>query len=221
MEPAVITLERRGRKRKRKDVENVLADPQPKKQLVEIRSMVLVGRYVKKEFEGSGNFIGKIVYYDTGLYRIDYEDGDCEDLESAEVRKLLIRDGDLDGDLIVRKNKLDELLAKKYVKDMDIVNGKVKDLVNVADMVKASLPNELSDDGDNEIDVQIDDDDADSSSDSCEHTCDHDFSSEADAPFVPPPQLPPSSGNIGVPEECVSHLFSVYGFFFRSVFSCF
>ncbi|CBI17094.3 unnamed protein product, partial [Vitis vinifera] len=30
--------------------------------------------------------------------------------------------------------------------------------------------------------------------------------------MVPPPQLPPSSGNIGVPEEYVSHLFSVYGF---------
>ncbi|KAF5937654.1 hypothetical protein HYC85_025160 [Camellia sinensis] len=210
MEPAVIRLERRGRKRKRKDVENVLAGPQPNKQVVEIRSMVLVGRYVKKEFEGSGNFFGKIVYYDTGLYRIDYEDGDCEDLESAEVRKLLIRDGDLVGDLI---NKLDELLAKKYAKGKDIVDGKVKDLVNVADRVKASLPNELSNDGDNEIDVQIDDDDdADSSSDSCEHTWDHYFSSEADAPFVPPPQLPPSSGNIGVPEECVSHLFSVYGF---------
>ncbi|KAL7198312.1 hypothetical protein ACSBR2_020753 [Camellia fascicularis] len=211
MEPAVIRLERRGRKRKRKDVENVLAGPQPNKQVVEIRSMVLVGRYVKKEFEGSGNFFGKIVYYDTGLYRIDYEDGDCEDLESAEVRKLLIRDGDLVGDLIVRKNKLDELLAKKYAKGKDIVDGKVKELVNVADRIKASLPNELSN-GDNEIDVQIDDDDADSSSDSCEHTWDHYFSSEADAPFVPPPQLPPSSGNIGVPEECVSHLFSVYGF---------
>ena len=108
MEPVVFRSERRGRKR-RNDMQNALADRQVKKQVVGTRGKALVGRYVKKEFEGSGVFLGKIVYYDTGLYRIEYEDGDSEDFESVKVRGFLIEDGDLSGDLISRKNKLDEL----------------------------------------------------------------------------------------------------------------
>ena len=39
-----------------------------------------------------------------------------------------------------------------------------------------------------------------------------DSASDTEEPPLPPLQLPPSSGTIGVPEQCVSHLFSVYGF---------
>ncbi|GFY99236.1 PHD finger family protein [Actinidia rufa] len=216
MEPVVIRSERRGRKR-RNDVQNTLADRQVKKQVVGTRGKALVGRYVKKEFEGSGIFLGKIVYYDTGLYRIEYEDGDSEDLESSKVRGFLIEDGDLSGDLISRKNKLDELLAKKDAKEKEVGQRNAKNTENAVNRIEASSVSELSNDASaNEIGgVQIDDkddDDADSSSDSCEHAQDQNCDLEVDAPVVPPPELPPSSGNIGVPEEYVSHLFSVYSF---------
>ncbi|PSR86517.1 DDT domain-containing protein [Actinidia chinensis var. chinensis] len=217
MEPEVIRTERRGRKRRREDVQNSLADSQVKKQVSETRSRALVERYVKKEFEGSGVFLGKIVYYDTGLYRVDYEDGDCEDLESGEVREFLIGDDDFDDALMVRKKKLDELIAKKDVKAKDlVVEGNIVASANAVERVEAPSLNEFTNDGANELDAvqvaaaaAVDADD--SSSDSCEYARD-DFSSEVDAPLVLPPQLPPSSGNIGVPEEYVLHLFSVYSF---------
>lgn len=217
METVAIRSERRGRKRRRHDVQNGVADQQVKKQAVGIMLRALVGRYVMKEFGGNGIFLGKVVHYDTGLYRVEYEDGDCEDLESAEVTEILFEDGDIGDDLKLRKKKLDELLAKKDVKD----NGKVEGIANVSvnvvdrveasslcERVEASSPSGLSnDDGDSD-----NWDDADSSSDSCEHARHQDSSSEVSAPVVPPPELPPSSGSIGVPEEYVSHLFSVYGF---------
>ncbi|KAK2984531.1 hypothetical protein RJ640_025028, partial [Escallonia rubra] len=217
MEDGAGRVERRGRKRRRKDVQNVAAavDGQQtrKKQAVETRtrSTALVGRYVQKEFEGSGVFLGKIAYYDTGLYRIDYEDGDCEDLEGGELREFLIEDGEFKGDLVVRKMKLDGLVSKKYVKTGKIVpEGNAVKLVNAVDKVGASLSSELSNGGASNNDGDEVDAEADSSSDSCD---DVDLSSEAEAPTVPPPpQLPPSSGNIAVQEEYVSHLFSVYGF---------
>ncbi|KAL7173835.1 hypothetical protein ACSBR2_033155 [Camellia fascicularis] len=249
MEPEVIRSERRGRKRRRKDV----MDGQEKKQAVETRSKAFVGRYVKKEFEGSGIFLGKIVYYDAGLYRVDYEDGDCEDLEGVEVREFLMGNDDFDDEWMLRKKKLDELIVRKDVKAKDlaveenivvsanavdkiVVSANAVDKIavsanavdkivvsanavekivvsaNAVDKVEASQLSELSNDGAYEIDdVQVEGD-ADSSSDSCEHALDRDFSLEVDEPVVPPPQLPPSSGNIGVPEEYVSHLLSVYSF---------
>ncbi|KAF5931088.1 hypothetical protein HYC85_031961 [Camellia sinensis] len=259
MEPEVIRSERRGRKRRRKDV----MDGQEKKQAVETRAKAFVGKYVKKEFEGSGIFLGKIVYYDAGLYRVDYEDGDCEDLEGVEVREFLMGDDDFDDEWMLRKKKLDELIAKKDVKAKDlaleenvvvsanaldkivvsanavdkivvsanavdkiVVSANAVDKIvvsanavekivvsaNAVDKVEASQLSEFSNDGAYEIDdVQVEGD-ADSSSDSCEHALDRDFSLEVDEPVVPPPQLPPSSGNIGVPEEYVSHLLSVYSF---------
>ncbi|KAA8550242.1 hypothetical protein F0562_001926 [Nyssa sinensis] len=196
MEAAVIKLERRGRKRRSKDVSNALADPQTKKRAVETRSTTaLVGRYVMKEFKDSGIFLGKIVFYESGIYRVDYEDGDGEDLERGEVRRFLIGDDAFEDDMIARKKKLDELLSKKDVK-----------------MNTVEALSQLSNNGANEIDgVQVDGDPG-SSSDSCEDDWDWDSSSEVAASPVPPPQLPPSSGNIGVPVEFVSHLFSVYSF---------
>ncbi|XP_024982713.1 DDT domain-containing protein PTM-like isoform X2 [Cynara cardunculus var. scolymus] len=115
MEPEVVKTERRGRKRKRKDGQG--ADKTAKKTAVETRSKVFVGRYVKKEFDGNGVFLGKIVSYDTGLYRVDYEDGDCEDLESGEVKAFIIGDKDMDDDFHRRKKALDEYILKKYAKD--------------------------------------------------------------------------------------------------------
>uniref|UniRef100_A0A5B6ZD09 DDT domain-containing protein PTM n=1 Tax=Davidia involucrata TaxID=16924 RepID=A0A5B6ZD09_DAVIN len=212
MEHAVIRSEGRGRKRRRKDVQNALVDRQTKKRAVETRSKALVGRYVKKEFEGSGIFLGKITYYDSGLYRVDYEDGDCEDLESGEVREFLLGDDDFDNDLIARKKKLDELVSKKDVKAKEMLVVNAVESANTVDRVEASPLSELSNSGANEIDGIQADGDADSSSDSCEYARDRDFCSDVQVSLVLQPQLPPSSGNISVPEEFVSHFFSVFSF---------
>lgn len=216
MESELVPKERRGRKRRRKDVHNgLLEGKDAKKAAVETKNLgveprlALVGRYVKKEFDGRV-FLGKVVYYDTGLYRIDYEDGDCEDLESGEIRELLVRDEEFDHKFLLKKKKLDGLVSKKYAKGKDLPKRKEVEsaIVDIAaDRVEASSLN-----GVNGVDGLQVEDDADSSSYFSESSCDRDMSSEAEASLVPPPQLPPSSGNIGVSEEHVSHLLSVYSF---------
>lgn len=221
MEDAGVRLERkRGRKRKRVDVQNVEVDVDGKKRAVVTRSKRLVGCYVRKEFEGSGLYLGKVVSYDTGLYRVDYEDGDCEDLEGGEVKSFLIDESEIDGEWLERKNKLDALLLRKD-KDVEAINElKIENVVplesaNVvgnAQVKETSAVSELIDANcDAEVEgVQIDDDaNADSVSDSCE---DEEISSEVEVPVVPQPELPPSSWNIGVPAEDVPHLLSVYSF---------
>lgn len=209
----------------------------PKKKPVEIKGQAMVGRYVLKEFDGSGIFLGKIVSYDTGLYRVDYEDGDFEDLDSGELRVYLIADerGQFVGELLERKIKLDENLAKrtslKYKdkpKKEELVGefGKGYVAKPIDKAGEGDAGNVQSDMGNVEVrplaelsnvevegsEVDDDDDDADSSSDSCEYGQGWEMRSETETPAFPPPELPPSSGTIGVPEEYVSNLFSVYGF---------
>ncbi|KAL3530436.1 hypothetical protein ACH5RR_009758 [Cinchona calisaya] len=221
MENGEIRSERkRGRKRKRVDVQNVEEDIDGKKRVKVMRSRRLVGCYVRKEFEGSGVFLGKIVSYDTGLYRVYYEDEDSEDLDSGEVREFLIDESEIEGEWLERKNKLDDLLLckDKHVEVKD--ESKIKNVVpfesaNVVADVKVDENSAVSDlvnascDVEAEVD-QIDDNaNNDSVSDSCEE---EETSSEMEVPVVAPPELPPSSGNIGVPTDYVSHLFSVYSF---------
>lgn len=221
MENGEIRSERkRGRKRKRVDVQNVEVDVDGKNRAVATRAKRLVGCYVRKEFVGSGVFLGKIVSYDTGLYRVDYEDGDCEDLESGEVRGFLIDEGEIEGEWLERKRKLDDLLLNKD-KDVEAKDeSKIENVVPFESVIVAadakvdetSADSELVDAScDVEVEgVQIDDNGNDGSvSDSYE---DDEMSSDVEAPVVPPPELPPSSGNIGVPVENVSDLFSVYCF---------
>lgn len=213
----VIVKRPRGRPRKRRrpeeENESDVADTKfnnskTKKWVLETRSMAFVGRYVLKEFGGSV-FLGKIVSYDTGLYRVDYEDGDFEDLESGELRELVLEDSYFDDDLSRRKLRLDELVLKRIVKESKLEEEKKKAevLKNEADGVESSAVSEMMVENDGEQE-----DDADSSSDSCEHAHDRGLSLESEIPLIPPPLLPPVSGTIGVPEECISNLFSVYGF---------
>ncbi|XP_043724996.1 DDT domain-containing protein PTM-like [Telopea speciosissima] len=184
------------------------------------RSNALVGRYVRKEFVGIGVFLGKIVSYSSGLYRIDYEDGDCEDLDSGEIRDILLGEGDFDGDLNARKEKLDQLISVGGPNAMNTrldqnVDQDVGASANGFNEVEASTFSKLGSDHEKDFKgegVQLDEDDADSSSDSCEHVQVCNSGMEIEHPSVPPPALPPSSGNICVPEESVSHLFSVYSF---------
>lgn len=61
--------------------------------------MDYVGRRVKKEFQGYGIFDGMVRSFDSsrGYYRIEYEDGDSEELELPDMASLLVRDG-VDGE---------------------------------------------------------------------------------------------------------------------------
>ncbi|KAJ8749984.1 hypothetical protein K2173_013899 [Erythroxylum novogranatense] len=206
MESTEVKKRGRGRPRKRRREEediNKGLSSFIKKQVIELTWKPLVGRYVLKEFVGNGIFLGKIVSYDTGLYRVDYEDGDCEDLEGGELRQLLLGDDDFDDDLTVRRKKLDEFLWKKSAQKKEL-EKKTEDLKNEVDGVEGGIT------GVNEG-VQGESG-ADSFSGSLEDVQDRDLGQEVETSFVPRPHLPPSSGNVGVPEEYVTHLFSVYAF---------
>ncbi|XWS52918.1 hypothetical protein CRYUN_Cryun11dG0113800 [Craigia yunnanensis] len=220
MEPKLPKPRGRPRKRRRPEEENESSagdtkfnNSKTKKWALETRSVALVGRYVLKEFRGNV-FLGKIVSYDTGLYRVDYEDGDFEDMESGELRELILEESYFDDDLSRRKVRLDELVLRRIVKESELEEEKKKAeiLKNEVDGVETSALSELSGGMTVDNDGEQVEDDADSSSDSCEHAHDRDLSLEAEVPLIPPPMLPPSSGTIGLPKECVSHLFSVYGF---------
>lgn len=212
MEPPVVKKRGRPRKRRREEDEKDAAvdgksGVETKKQAVETKPIALLGRYMLKEFEGNGVFLGKVVYYADGLYRVNYEDGDFEDLESREIRGKLLDDNDFNGGLSTRRKKLDELISKNSVK-----HG--AESTKEADKVEAPASTELpgrpvTENDEGEVDGDAD---GDSLSDSSEYAKDRDLGFEDEAPAVPPPELPPSSETIGVPEQYVSHLFSVYGF---------
>ncbi|KAG9151265.1 hypothetical protein Leryth_002812 [Lithospermum erythrorhizon] len=210
---------RRGRKRKNVEVQNVTTDRDGKKRVLAVRSMVYVGRYVKKEFEGSGVFLGKIVYYDSGFYRVDYEDGDCEDLESNEVVEFLVEEIELEGKWLERRKQLDELVLKKYGKEKEKAVDSNADSVNVVDDKAdvAPLNVKMSSDGNNCNQAEEKQSDGDCDSNLLSELSEDDqelesISDVVEVPPVPPPELPSSSGNIGIPEQYVSHLLSVYSF---------
>lgn len=215
MEPTEVKKRGRGRPRKRRPEEDEIDEKVGfaiKKQALEMRWKPLVGRYLLKEFDGNGTFLGKIVSYDTGLYRVDYEDGDSEDLESGDLRQLILGDDDFDDVLNERKKKLDQLVLEKSLKNKKNLEKEVAKLKNEVDKVETSAITDLSGQAAVENDEEQGEGDADSSSDSCEYALEGGWEPEAKIPTVPPPQLPPSSGTVGVPEECVSLIFSVYGF---------
>lgn len=205
-------VERRGRKRRRNDVQSVEADQDGKKRMVGTRSKVLVGRYVRKEFEGSGTFLGKIMSYDSGLYRVNYEDGDCEDLDSSELKGVLIEEDTLGVDWLERKKKLDELVFSREVTTTDCHVENVILPTDVAVDKTAPPSSNLGSAGPYKVEAGQVDDSAESMSDLSEDDGMLDLISNVETPVIPPPELPPSSGNIGVPEEFVSYLFSVYSF---------
>ncbi|KAF7805669.1 DDT domain-containing protein PTM-like [Senna tora] len=216
MEPPVVRSRGRPRKRRRKEDENETDDsrsiPDLKRQAIGTRPIALVGRYVLKEFKGSGVFIGKVVYYECGLYRVNYEDGDFEDLDSSEIRGIMLNDGDFDGELTRRRNELDEFLLKNSAKARDSSVKSSADLNTDVCGIDASLSSELPGGLSIEHDSLEVEGDTDSSSDSSAGLKERDVGSDAETPSLPQLQLPPSSGTIGVPEAYVSHLFAVYGF---------
>ncbi|KAG6414656.1 hypothetical protein SASPL_122029 [Salvia splendens] len=92
--------------------------------------------------------------HDSGLSRVNYEDGDFEDLDSGEVKVIIVEECDLNE----KKERLDKLLP---IKDMPIPQ-----MIHVRIL---------------EIKTDI---------------------------LVPPPELPQSSGHIGVPTSSLNISFS-------------
>ncbi|XP_012573010.1 DDT domain-containing protein PTM isoform X2 [Cicer arietinum] len=175
---------RRGRPRKQRRKENETVTIESKK----TTPIVLIGRYVLKEFRKRVVLIGKVVSYNSGLYRVEYEDGGGENLNSSDIRRIVLNDCDFDDDLIRRKSELDESLLSKIVNELENNSSELH------------VANE---------DVT----DVDSFNDSRDSCSDAETPLELTPLELPPMlQLPPSSGTIGVPENSVSHLFSVYGF---------
>ncbi|AED93946.1 PHD type transcription factor with transmembrane domain protein (PTM) [Arabidopsis thaliana] len=204
MEAKVPRPRGRPRKRQRLEDDNRKLNNRGKKQVLEVEPAVpisLLGCYMLKDFDDNEVFLGKIVSYDTGLYRVIYEDGDCEELESGDLRRLIISDSYLDDELRVRRKKLDKLILKKEEKKKrNSPENKAVELPNQVNGVQARAVTN-SEDGDSYSD-----------SESSESGDKRGSDLEIEAPLVPPVDLPPSSGTIGIPEEAVAHLLSVYGF---------
>lgn len=183
---AVGPESRRGRKRRRNNVQNVKVDIDGKKKVVGTKSFKLVDRYVQKDFQGIGVLLGKVMLYNSGLYTVKYEDGRCEDLISSKVKTILVEDGNLTGEWLERKEILDELLSVKNV-NTEVLT------VETVNPIDSSLFNETTNSDDEEV-VEI-------------HS-----ERNSDIYVDSPAELPPSSGHISIPEEYVSHLLSVYSF---------
>lgn len=76
------------------------------------RPIALVGQHFLKEFAVNRTFLGKIVYFEAGLYRMDYKDGDFEDLDSWELRNIIIDETNFTHEMNRRKNKLERVSCK-------------------------------------------------------------------------------------------------------------
>ncbi|OIV99294.1 hypothetical protein TanjilG_17104 [Lupinus angustifolius] len=207
METPVARSRGRPRKRRRKDEEKPVA--KSKRQVVETKPIALVGRFVQKKFRRKRNFLGKVVYYECGLYRVHYEGGDSEDLDSGEVRAILVNDNDFDAGLTRRKVKLEELVSQISVKVADEKHkgsaNQNKEELKIDAPVSCELNKEQYDDESGDLSMGLGEKGP---------------GIEAETlPLPPPLQLPPSSGTVGVPDQYVSHLFAVYGFL-RSFSTC-
>ncbi|XP_023512581.1 DDT domain-containing protein PTM-like [Cucurbita pepo subsp. pepo] len=215
MEPTVVRSRGRPRKRRNNDLQDGNDDANSalescKRTLVS-RPVALVGRYLLKEFKGSGKFLGKVVYYEEGLYRVVYEDGDSEDLESGEIRGLLIGDPCFDNGLSKRKKRLDDLAVRFNAKRRKVTGKNMAKTTEKLNPV-ASAPSKLRCEHIIENDAGGVEAVVDSSSDSLQSVRDWDCEFEDENLLIPAPEFPPSSGTIGIQEEHVSHLLSVYGF---------
>lgn len=198
---------RLGRKRKVNSVQNAVEGVGGRKKVMHTRSFELVGKYVQKEFKGSGVLLGRIMDYDSGVYRINYECDRCEDLISSKVKSLLVEDGDLTDEWHKRKEMLNQFLSSKDVILKASTATDKRDLSSLSGMTNSSSSDDgilkVCSDGSGEVD---------SSGGSCEGARGEEAKLDVEVPLVPPPELPPSSGHIGVPEEYVPHLLSVYSF---------
>ncbi|CAH8271897.1 unnamed protein product [Arabidopsis lyrata] len=196
MEGKVARPRGRPRKRPRPEDHNGVSN-RGKRPVLEMKVAVprsLLGCYVLKDLDDSRVFLGKIVSYKSGLYRVVYEDGDFEDLETRYLRQLIIGDSYFDDELRARRSKLDDFILKNdEKKKTDCLKNKG------VEVPTCTSPSPVA---------QVE---SGCCSPECEDNIDPD--SETMSPLVPPVELPSSSGTIGIPEEAVVYLLSVYGFF--------
>ncbi|KAL5056199.1 hypothetical protein RYX36_036881 [Vicia faba] len=208
MEQSVPRSRGRPRKRRKEDEKEGKSVPAAKRQAVETKPIVLVGKYVLKKFPRNGVFLGKVVYYECGFYRVIYEDGDFEDLESGEIRPILMSDAvNFDASLTKRRTKLEKFVSQNRAKAADVADTGSQKSVKEESAVDVTGPSEL--DGGLSVENDKDEDADDGAEDDLSSVS---VSDAETAPLPPPLLLPLSSGSIGVPELSVSHLFSVYGF---------
>jgi hypothetical protein len=182
----------------------------PARGLRQVREEVgecLVGRYVGRSAPGHARIlIGKVASYDstTGAYSVVFEDGHGEDLGLPQLQEFLMSDenGALGMKVSCRKRKLDLLVSSgsgSEVKEPASTRQRVDGSESSA---RPEAPQHSGSGSDMSEDIE-------SSSNSS------DFTEEGPSEPCPPVQaveLPPSSGDIPVPEEFISYLFSVYNF---------
>ncbi|CAJ1955813.1 unnamed protein product [Sphenostylis stenocarpa] len=188
MEPPVVRSRGRPRKRRREEDGNVAGDPRTLPEAKKEPPVALVGRYVLKEFRRNTVLLGKVARYERGLYRVVYESGGFEDLDSSVIRRILLLDSYFDDDLIRRKGELEEVMLPKIAEEPERGSSELLGDLSVEN-------GEERDETDDESGGEA-----------------MDLGSDAETPTPFPPTLPPSSGTIGIPESCVLNLLSVYGF---------
>lgn len=200
MEGKVARPRGRPRKRARPEDQDGLPNRGGKRPVLEIKPAVprsLLGSYVLKEFDDSRVSLGKVVSYSSGLYRVEYEDGVFEVLKTCHLRQFIIGDGYFDDELRSRRCKLDRLILNK--------EEKKKKKKTKRDNQEDSQVNEAEVPSNSGCGSEVEGE--------CEDGRDGDNETTT-SPLVtvPPLDLPCSSGTIGIPEEAVVHLLSVYGF---------
>ncbi|KAF3795385.1 DDT domain-containing protein [Nymphaea thermarum] len=100
-----------GRKRDRGSAEELKAVASVEgKGRAERRGRRFVGGYVMKDFPGHGVFLGKVVSFGAGLYKVWYEDGDCEELDYDELCRISVEKSEFDEAIMSRKKSLDQLV---------------------------------------------------------------------------------------------------------------
>lgn len=167
----------------------------------------LVGRYIGRNAPmQAGILIGKVASYDStaGIYSVVFEDGHNEDLELPELHEFLMPDknGTLGMSVNCRKRKLGLLVLSGSVSEVK-EPASTRQRVDGCEIPANTDALRYSGSGSDMSE------DIESSSNSS------DFTKEEPSEPCPPVQaveLPPSSGDIPVPEDSISYLFSVYNF---------
>uniref|UniRef100_M8C4A6 Nucleosome-remodeling factor subunit BPTF n=1 Tax=Aegilops tauschii TaxID=37682 RepID=M8C4A6_AEGTA len=167
----------------------------------------LVGRYISRSVSDDGRIcLGKVASYDgsIGVYNVVFEDGQGEELLLHPLRELLMAEESSASGMKMscRKRKLDLLVSPGSAMETK-VPPRARQRVDPCKM--PARPDALQETG---CDSDISGNAASSSNSSVS-------TKELSAELCPPvqgPELPPSSADIAVPEESISHLFSVYNF---------
>lgn len=179
------------------------------------RGPPVIGSYLTKNFpDGVGTLLGKVVSTGGRFFAAVYEDGRREELELCEIRRMLLPspvDDTLEEELALRKRKLEEILSAGATCTRSS-RRKVDPLTGRGSAAAATTAEGTERRGRDLSGLPVEED-VDSSTDSCES-----ISAPTCNPVIPQPTtlqafaLPPSSGNIGIPEESVGCLLSVYSF---------